>query len=283
RQVLDHPVVAQGRVPGRLPVGELVRQDVVEVVAAAQPGRPPVEERHGLGDLILGGAGVPQQVLDPAGLLVVRADPGAGQADHRGHALGHGGGQRPHPAALAAPEQGDPGRVDALLGGQAGHRAQRPRRPVLEALVAPIAAGGAAARLVPAQAGEAGPGQRLRLRPPRGARRCFAGHGYEGATVVRLEEATGRSRGSIFHHFPTKLELFLAVLEQDAEREAARWGTGSVADALSGLAAEDPDWATVVVEQSRRRRTDPTFRDRWRRRTDLVRAALRTLAHRKHT
>src|SRR4029453_915555 len=106
RQVLDHPVVAQGRVPGRLPVGELVRQDVVEVVAAAQPGRPPVEERHGLGDLILGGAGVPQQVLDPAGLLVVRADPGAGQADHRGHALGYGGGQRPHPTAPAAPEQG---------------------------------------------------------------------------------------------------------------------------------------------------------------------------------
>jgi hypothetical protein len=35
-----------------------------------------VEERHGLGDLVLGGAGVPQQVLDPVGLLVVRADPG---------------------------------------------------------------------------------------------------------------------------------------------------------------------------------------------------------------
>src|SRR5215211_4102437 len=116
-------------------------------------------------------------------------------------------------------------------------------------------------------------------RHPRGARRCFAGHGYEGATVVRLEEATGRSRGSIFHHFPAKLDLFLAVLEQDAEHEAARWQTGSVADALTGLAAEDPDWATVVVEQSRRRRTDPTFRDRWTRRTTLVRNALRTLVH----
>jgi TetR/AcrR family transcriptional regulator, transcriptional repressor of aconitase len=38
-----------------------------------------------------------------------------------------------------------------------------------------------------------------------------------------------------------------------------------------------------VVEQSRRRRTDPTFRDRWRRRTDLVRDALRTLVHRERT
>ena len=116
-----------------------------------------------------------------------------------------------------------------------------------------------------------------------GARRCFAGHGYEEATVVRLEEATGRSRGAIFHHFPTKLDLFLAVLERDAEREAARWEAGSAADVLTGLAAEDPDWATVVIEQSRRRRTDPTFRDRWSRRTDLVRDALRTLVQRERT
>jgi AcrR family transcriptional regulator len=114
-----------------------------------------------------------------------------------------------------------------------------------------------------------------------GARRCFAAHGYEEATVIRLEEATGRSRGAIFHHFPTKLDLFLAVLEHDAEREAARWETGSVADVLTGLAAEDPDWATVVVEQSRRRRTDPGFRERWSRRTDLVRDALKTLVTRE--
>jgi TetR/AcrR family transcriptional regulator, transcriptional repressor of aconitase len=116
-----------------------------------------------------------------------------------------------------------------------------------------------------------------------GARRCFAGHGYEEATVIRLEEATGRSRGAIFHHFPTKLDLFLAVLERDAEREAARWEAGSFTDVLAGLAAEDPDWATVVVEQSRRRRTDATFRDRWSRRTDLVRAALRALVGRERT
>jgi TetR/AcrR family transcriptional regulator, transcriptional repressor of aconitase len=116
-----------------------------------------------------------------------------------------------------------------------------------------------------------------------GARRCFAAHGYEEATVVRLEEATGRSRGAIFHHFPTKLDLFLAVLERDAEREAARWETGSVADALAGLATEDPDWATMVVEQSRRRRTDPPFRARWARRTNLVRQALRTLVARERT
>src|SRR6266487_1797314 len=49
-----------------------------------------------------------------------------------------------------------------------------------------------------------------------GARTCFARFGYEGATVRRLEEATGLSRGAIFHHFRDKDSLFLAVAEDDA-------------------------------------------------------------------
>ncbi|HCU49004.1 MAG TPA: TetR/AcrR family transcriptional regulator, partial [Micromonosporaceae bacterium] len=48
------------------------------------------------------------------------------------------------------------------------------------------------------------------------ARACFAQYGYEGATVRRLEEATGLSRGAIFHHFRDKDSLFLAVAEDDA-------------------------------------------------------------------
>src|SRR5690606_41956869 len=53
-----------------------------------------------------------------------------------------------------------------------------------------------------------------------GARSCFARHGYEGATVRRLEEATGLSRGAIFHHFKDKESLFLALAEDDAARMA---------------------------------------------------------------
>ena len=37
-----------------------------------------------------------------------------------------------------------------------------------------------------------------------GARRCFARDGYEGATVRRLEQEIGLSRGAIFHHFRDK-------------------------------------------------------------------------------
>ena len=44
-----------------------------------------------------------------------------------------------------------------------------------------------------------------------GARRAFAAYGYEGATVRRLEEETGLSRGAIFHHFADKDALFLAL------------------------------------------------------------------------
>src|SRR5438874_7100706 len=53
-----------------------------------------------------------------------------------------------------------------------------------------------------------------------GARSCFAKFGYEGATVRRLEEATGLSRGAIFHHFKDKESLFLALAEDDAQRMA---------------------------------------------------------------
>src|SRR3954465_2428801 len=53
-----------------------------------------------------------------------------------------------------------------------------------------------------------------------GARACFARYGYEGATVRRLEEATGLSRGAIFHHFRDKESLFLALAEDDALRMA---------------------------------------------------------------
>src|SRR5207244_8171075 len=53
-----------------------------------------------------------------------------------------------------------------------------------------------------------------------GARACFARHGYEGATVRRLEEETGLSRGAIFHHFRDKESLFLALAEDEAHRMA---------------------------------------------------------------
>lgn len=149
-----------------MPVAELVVQDRLQVVAAQQPGRPVMEEGQRLGDLLLVRPGIPQHLLDPVGLLLVGADTRGGQADHGRHLGGHGGSQRADPAALTRAEQGDAARVHLGLALQTGGGGQRLLGPVLEALVAPVAAGAAATRLVPGQAGEARAGQRLRLAVP---------------------------------------------------------------------------------------------------------------------
>jgi TetR/AcrR family transcriptional regulator, transcriptional repressor of aconitase len=112
-----------------------------------------------------------------------------------------------------------------------------------------------------------------------GARSCFARHGYEGATVRRLEETTGLSRGAIFHHFRDKESLFLALAEDDALRMAevvAEQGLVQVMrDLLAGRkdgdAAEHPaDWLGTRLEVSRRLRTDPDFRARWAERSEQL-------------
>jgi AcrR family transcriptional regulator len=99
-----------------------------------------------------------------------------------------------------------------------------------------------------------------------GARVCFARHGYEGATVRRLEEETGLSRGAIFHHFRDKESLFLALARDDAQRMAdvvAEQGLVQVMRELLGRPGADGDWLGTRLEVSRRLRTDPEFRGRW--------------------
>lgn len=98
-----------------------------------------------------------------------------------------------------------------------------------------------------------------------GARRAFAAYGYEGATVRRLEEETGLSRGAIFHHFDDKDALFLALAEEDAEEVAALVDDAGLVAAMRQLRDKDAGWLGVQLEVSRRLRTDPEFRALWRR------------------
>ncbi len=98
-----------------------------------------------------------------------------------------------------------------------------------------------------------------------GARRAFAAYGYEGATVRRLEEETGLSRGAIFHHFADKDALFLALAEEDAEQVAAIVDDMGLVGAMRELRDKDAGWLGVQLEVSRRLRTDPEFRTLWRR------------------
>ncbi|SNR54903.1 transcriptional regulator, TetR family [Haloechinothrix alba] len=112
-----------------------------------------------------------------------------------------------------------------------------------------------------------------------GARVCFARYGYEAATVRRLEDTIGLSRGAIFHHFKDKESLFLALAEDDAARMAdvvARQGLVQVMrDLLAGDSAHPPDWLGTRLEVSRRLRTDPEFRARWAERSRKITVATR--------
>ncbi len=113
-----------------------------------------------------------------------------------------------------------------------------------------------------------------------GARSCFARYGYEGATVRRLEEATGLSRGAIFHHFRDKDSLFLAVAEDDAAAMVATVAEHGLVQVMRDLVAradvEDvPGWLGTQLEVSRRLRTDPEFAKRWAARSEAINAATR--------
>lgn len=98
-----------------------------------------------------------------------------------------------------------------------------------------------------------------------GARRCFAQYGYEGATVRRLEQTIGLSRGAIFHHFRDKDTLFFELAREDAERMAdvaAREGLIQVMRDLLA-APEQYDWLATRLEIARKLRNDPAFRQGW--------------------
>jgi AcrR family transcriptional regulator len=92
-----------------------------------------------------------------------------------------------------------------------------------------------------------------------GARRAFAEHGYEGATVARLEEATGLSRGAIFHYFENKNDLFVELAMEMSTRFGDVLLDGGLHEAFRALAAEEPDWLAVLIETESRMRHDEDF------------------------
>jgi TetR/AcrR family transcriptional regulator, transcriptional repressor of aconitase len=95
-----------------------------------------------------------------------------------------------------------------------------------------------------------------------GARRAFAEHGYEGATVARLEEATGLSRGAIFNYFPSKEELFVELAVEDSARISEVWVNEGLEAVVREVVELDPAWLGVYLELIRRVRTDPEFKRR---------------------
>jgi AcrR family transcriptional regulator len=98
------------------------------------------------------------------------------------------------------------------------------------------------------------PGERLNKNVERGratrahvievATRLFAEHGYDGTSVETVQAESGVSRGSLYHHFPGKEALFLAVLEEvgaQIGREAEE-ATSGAADPVALLRAGGLLW-----------------------------------------
>ena len=108
-----------------------------------------------------------------------------------------------------------------------------------------------------------------------GARRCFAEHGYEGATVVRLEREIGLSRGAIFNYFPSKEELFIELAVRDNARMSEVWISDGLAAVVRAVVELDPAWLSVYLELFRRVRNDPAFRARIEERQNEVAPANR--------
>ena len=104
-----------------------------------------------------------------------------------------------------------------------------------------------------------------------GAQRAFARYGFEGATVRRLEEETGLSRGAIFNYFESKDDLFLQLCRRDGERMSALFVEGGVAAVLKAMLEVDPAWYGVYLELTRRVRTDERFRSRLEEQTEDIR------------
>lgn len=117
--------------------------------------------------------------------------------------------------------------------------------------------------------------EEIRRRILDGARRAFARHGYGGATVRVLEREIGLSRGAIFHHFPDKNALFLALAAEDAAELAAVVTEHGLVQVMSDLPARDPGWLGVQLEVASRLRTDPAFRSAWQQRLEVVRSTTR--------
>ena len=95
-----------------------------------------------------------------------------------------------------------------------------------------------------------------------GARRAFSHHGYEGATVARLEQETGLSRGAIFNYFDSKQEIFVELAVEVNRRYVELVTSVGLDAAIREMAAESPDWLGVLLETHARLRHDAEFQRR---------------------
>lgn len=83
--------------------------------------------------------------------------------------------------------------------------------------------------------------EETRARILEAAAECFAQQGYEAASVADICERAGVSKGAFYHHFPSKQDLFMALLSDwlealDAGLRRAQAEAADVPSALRDMA-----------------------------------------------
>lgn len=102
--------------------------------------------------------------------------------------------------------------------------------------------------------------QRTRARLVETARREFGRHGFGGASLDRIAEAAGYSKGAVYSNFASKAELFLAVLDAHFESRARDYADvaldgrrpeesyRAVARFRLEAAEREPEWEPLLLE-----------------------------------
>jgi TetR/AcrR family transcriptional repressor of nem operon len=92
--------------------------------------------------------------------------------------------------------------------------------------------------------------EQTRQRIIEAAAQLFARKGFYGTSIADLAQATGLTKGALYHHFENKDAIFFAVIEtvRDAWREAVARDVLKAGDALTRLAVLFDNHARCISE-----------------------------------
>jgi len=113
------------------------------------------------------------------------------------------------------------------------------------------------------------------------AARLFVAKSYADVTINQIAEETGLTKGAVYHHFPSKEDVYLAMMQRELEEKRALFDralhTGtSGRDRLDALVAAFLDFSPVKRDQMKLVRRDVNIFGEPSR-TRLIRAYQRAL------